>query len=324
MKKRLLLLLLVLLLLPSCAKQPQASDPLPADGALAEPFSLTFTDAEGTAVTLKERPARVAVLFSSFADVWVTAGGSVNITVGESVERGFAAPDAVLVDSGAGHTTIDLETLFAAAPDLVIGTADYPCQSEAVAACRAAGIPAAVFRVESFSDYLQMLRICCDITGDAERYATYGTAVQERIHALLARVGAGAGAAPRILFVRAGSSARSTKAKTSADHFAAAMLGELGAVNIADSESSLTGTLSLEVIVREDPDYLFITTMGSEEAAKSYMNAQLAAEGWRELACVQSGHYTYLEKDLFHFKPNARWAEAYEALAALLYPEAVQ
>ena len=29
----------------------------------------------------------------------------------------------------------------------------------------------------------------------------------------------------------------------------------------------------------------------------------------------------FLEKELFHFKPNARWAEAYELLAKLLYPE---
>lgn len=317
-KKLFLLLLSLLLLLPACSAPPDGDGAEPP----AEPFSLTFTDAAGTQVTLTKRPQTVAVLFSSFADIWVTAGGTVNITVGESVERGFADGSAVLVDSGAGHTVIDLETLLAAAPDLVIGTADYACQSDAVAACRSAGIPAALFRVESFSDYLEMLRICCDITGEAERYETYGTAVQARIDALFARIGERTGEAPRILFVRAGSSAKSTKAKTAADHFAAAMLEELGAVNIADAENGLTGTLSLEVIVEENPDYLFITTMGDETAAKDHMNAQLSADGWRELSCVQSGNYCYLPKDLFHFKPNASWGEAYETLAALLYPEA--
>ena len=32
-------------------------------------------------------------------------------------------------------------------------------------------------------------------------------------------------------------------------------------------------------------------------------------------------NYVFLSKELFHFKPNARWAEAYEYLAGLLYPE---
>ena len=46
-----------------------------------------FQDATGAEVILDKRPERVAVLFSSFADIWLTAGGRVDITVGESVER---------------------------------------------------------------------------------------------------------------------------------------------------------------------------------------------------------------------------------------------
>lgn len=35
----------------------------------------------------------------------------------------------------------------------------------------------------------------------------------------------------------------------------------------------------------------------------------------------QQGHCSYLPKELFQFKPNARWDEAYRYLAQLLYPE---
>ena len=66
--------------------------------------SYQFTDDTGVEITLPEKPTRVAVLFSSFAQVWELAGGKVDITVGESVERGFASQDAVLVDGGAGKT----------------------------------------------------------------------------------------------------------------------------------------------------------------------------------------------------------------------------
>ncbi|MBO5273008.1 MAG: hypothetical protein J6I45_00160 [Clostridia bacterium] len=37
----------------------------------------------------KTMPEKTAVLFSSLAEIWLEAGGSVDITVGESIERGF-------------------------------------------------------------------------------------------------------------------------------------------------------------------------------------------------------------------------------------------
>ncbi len=287
-------------------------------------YPYTFTDSLGEEVTLEKKPERVAVLFSSYADIWVTAGGNPAITVGESVERGFADSSAVLVDSNAGHTAIDLETLTESAPDLVIGTADFECQAEAVEFCREAGIPAAAFKVEKFEDYLEVLKIFCALTGETERYTIYGEQVKERIDSLKEAVSEYInenGINTHILFVRSGSSAKSAKAKTADEHFACAMLEELGARNIAETKSSLTGELSLEVILEANPDYLFITTMGDENAAKDYMDSLLSSDGWNELDCVSEENYCYLPKELFHFKPNASWAEAYEYLAKVLYPE---
>ena len=40
---------------------------------------------------------------------------------------------------------------------------------------------------------------------------------------------------------------------------------------------------------------------------------------WQQLTAVRQGNYAFLEKELFHFKPNGRWAEAYETLARLLH-----
>ena len=70
----------------------------------------TFVDHAGTKIVLNEAPKRTAVLFSSFAEVWKLAGGETAVTVGESVERGFADETALLVDGGAGKT-IDTERL---------------------------------------------------------------------------------------------------------------------------------------------------------------------------------------------------------------------
>ncbi len=42
---------------------------------------------------------------------------------------------------------------------------------------------------------------------------------------------------------------------------------------------------------------------------------------WQSLNAVKNGKVFYLEKTLFHNKPNSRFAEAYQKLAEILYPD---
>lgn len=277
----------------------------------------TFTDDSGRSVSLSAAPKKVAVLFSSFAEVWTLAGGRVDITVGESVERGFAAKDAVLVDEGAGKT-INTEALVAQQPDFVICSMDIAAQRKAADFLSSHGIATALFRVESFVDYLRMLKVCTDITGDTEAYRQNGDMVKQRVDALLS----GCDGAPKykkILFIRSGSSASSAKAKGKADHFAAAMLQEIGTENIADAAPVLLDGLSEEEILRADPDVIFITTMGKEDAAKSYMQSVLSSSVWQSLSAVKEGRVYFLPRELFQYKPNNRWDKAYEVLIQNVY-----
>lgn len=310
-----LLILTVLLSSTGCGRQPAET------GSAGEKPFYSFTDHTGQTITLSARPRKVAVLFSSFAEVWRLAGGETAITVGESVERGFCGDTVQLVDQGAGKT-IDRELLIACQPDFVIASADLPAQSETAQFLNESGIPAALFRVECFDEYLEMLKICTDITGNTEALTQYGTQVQERIDTLLSQV-AGSQSSRRILFIRSGSGASSAKAKTAEDHFAAAMLKELGTYNIAENAPVLLDGLSLEEILRENPSYIFISTMGDEAAAKAYMESVFAGPAWQALEAVAQKNYVFLPKDLFQYKPNAAWDQAYAYLAEILYPELI-
>ena len=294
-------LLLACLLLASCT----------GNGAGAN-ATHTFTDSTGHTVSVNGTPQRVAVLLSSFAEIWQSAGGEVAITVGESVERGICEQGVTLVDAGAGKT-VNAEVLIAAAPDLVLLSADIPAQVEAAALLREAHIPVAELRVESFDDYLAALKLCTDLTGRTDLYDSLGTAQKARIDALVSQAPL---AGKRILFVRAGSTASSVKAKSSEQSFAAAMLTHLGATNIADGAPLLLDGLSMEVILAEDPDYIYFTAMGDEDASRAFVSEMLTREEWRALHAVKNGAVCYLPKELFHYKPNARWADAYEYLTS--------
>ena len=77
----------------------------------------------------------------------------------------------------------------------------------------------------------------------------------------------------------------------------------------------------MEAILVADPDFIFVTTMGSsQEAALSMVDELLASNpAWQGLTAVKDDKFYVLEKELFHNKPNNRWGESYEILADILY-----
>lgn len=275
---------------------------------------LTGCSSEKEGIPTEEKPEKTAVLFSSLAEIWLDAGGEIAVTVGETVERGFMPEGTPLVDEGAGKS-INLELLISLEPDLVIASADIPAQAEAARILEDAGIPTLLFRIESFGDYLTALEAMSSITGNTEAYEK-GLALQAEIDSVLADTAFMTG--KRILFIRAGSTASSTKAKLAEDHFACAMLEEMGCFNIASEAPVLLDGLSMEAVLLADPDYIFFSLMGNEETAAANIRSLLSGETWGQLTAVREGRATILPKGLFHYKPCSRWPEAYRYLADVL------
>ena len=262
------------------------------------------------------QPTRVAVLFSSLCEVWQAAGGTVAITVGESIERGLVPSGTPLVDQGAGKS-INTELLLAECPDLVIYSPDVPAQVAAAEVCKAAGIDTLPLRIETFPDYVEAIEKAVELTNN--------TAAQDECERMRLKIEAvkatAVGNGRTVLFVRAGSTQSSTKAKTSADHFAAAMLTELGCHNIADDAPLLVDTLSTEAILSIDPDHIFFSMMGDEAAARANIEALLLRPEWQALKAVKENNVTILPRELFHFKPCGRYPLAYQFLADALREE---
>lgn len=276
-----------------------------------------FEDFSGKKVTVTSKPKKVAVLFSSLADVWTIAGGEVAITVGESVQRGICKDDVLLVDGGAGKT-IDVEKLISYEPDFVIYSLDVEAQCKAAEILEKSKILTAGMRIDSIEDYIKALTICTSLLDNNENLKQYGEDVLKEIEEIKAKT-VESSYIPTILFIRSGSSANSAKAKKSDDNFAAKILDDLQCINIADSAEILLDGLSIEEILIKDPEHIFISIMGDEAAGKAYMESLIKSESWNQLSAVKNGRVHYLPKDLFHYKPCERWAEAYEYLYEILY-----
>ncbi|MCI7350758.1 MAG: ABC transporter substrate-binding protein [Ruminococcus sp.] len=302
MKKLIIFIITAALLLTGCAK---------TDGGSAV---YTFTDSQDRTVEVKSFE-KTAVLSGSLAEVWQLAGGELfGITNDAYDGHTLDIPEDVKNYGDVKNPSV--EGLIADGVDFVILSGTIANQVKLEETLNSSGITAAYFDVENFEDYLSMLKICTDITGRSDLYAENGEAVRERVEQSVER--AKDKEHPKVLLLRSYSTG--IKAKGS-DNMTGQMLADLGCENIADSESSLLEELSLEAIVRADPDFVFITTMGgdTEAAIAQYEETLGSNPAWQELTAVKDGRVHILPKDMFHYKPNNRWGEAYEYLEEILY-----
>lgn len=285
--------------------------------AAAAQETMTLTDDLGRSVTIERQPQRVAALIGSFADIWCLAGGADSLAAAaDDTFRKFDLPiSAETINLGATKD-ISLEKLLAAQPQLVIASCSTAEQVALEPMLSQMGLNTVYFDVDSFEDYLRMLRVCTQITGCDENYARYGEAVQAQVDAARARAD---GSRPTVLYVRATGS--SCRVKGSEGSVLGEMLHAMDCANIADSEESLLENLSIEAILEADPDFIFVVEQSADpDAAKAVLEKTLfSSPAWQTLTAVREGRVHVMDGSLFNLKPNSRWGEAYEQLAEILY-----
>lgn len=296
----------VLLILPACSAGQELGS---SDGRT----SIVFTDDLGHEVSVTGSD-RVVAASTSFAQTWLLAGGTLAGTTQDAIDELDDLPNDT-ANIGSLHDP-SLEQLVALKPQLILLSADIAGHVKLYDSLKAAGIPAAYFSVEKFDDYLNMLNIATDITGRKDLYQKNGLQLQSQIQEIISKTKGKP--SPKVLLLRS----NSTKvAARNSDTMAGAMLKDMGCTNIADSEKGLLENLSMEVILKEDPDFIFVVYMGeSAEKAQESMQKQLLSQpAWAGLTAVKNNRYIVLPKELFHLKPNNRWAESYQTLWDVLY-----
>jgi iron complex transport system substrate-binding protein len=276
---------------------------------------VTFTDSLGRELTVSKAD-RVVTLLGSFCDEWMAAGGSVVGTASDT----FTSYDFVFDESVANtgsNLHPDVETIINLEPDLVIASSKLDGQVEIKETLENAGITVAYFNVDNFDDYSKTMEIFTTITKRDDLYKQNVTDVSNQIEAAKSQID---GRKPKVLFIRAAAS--SVKVKTSTGTVGGEILKDLDTVNIADSNKSLED-LSMEAILLEDPDYIFVTVQGSDvdKALENVNQLLISNPAWNSLTAVKNNNYYVLDKMLYNSKPNAKWGEAYKKLADIIYPK---
>lgn len=281
------------------------------------------TDTTGTVVTLPAKPQRVVILNASNVDLYVAAGGR-DTLAGRCDSQFYSEETAAAVKDipsvGLIHQP-NREAILAAGPDLVIG-ADVPYNVQLRDTLAQAGIPLYINGIHSYEDVLRTLTLYGELTGREEDAAASLAVVERAREEGLARTEGRQGPKAFILLrTPQGSTAVTSEA------FAGDMLRMLGGQNPADGQATeYTGyaPLSTEFIIREDPEVLFILTMGTTGEASAEVPDELRGDpAWNGISAVKNDRIYMLPGELFLVNPGVRMADAFTYMAACLYPEEV-
>ena len=286
-----------------------------ADNSSNQTSNHTITDIYGNSANLN-KDSKIVACYGSFAECLTLAGlEPVGVTEDAIEEHGLRFSEDVKIVGTVKE--INLEQLTQSDPDYVMLSADLSAHLKLEESLKELGFSYGYFRIDTFSDYKDFMKTLCDISLRDDLYKENVTKPQENIEKILAKIPENQ--SKDFLLMRAYSSGIKAKGD---DNLAGQLLKELGAKNIADSHPSILEDLSLEQIINDDPQFIFVSFMGSETAAKEYLKENFENNpAFISLKAVKNSNYILLPKDLFHYKPNNRWDESYEYLAKILYPE---
>jgi len=278
-----------------------------------------LTDALGREIVFDAVPERVVALLGSYGECWIAAGGTLAGTTEDAVNAPGARAQGGVVNLG-NHSAPDLERLLSLDPDFVILSADTAAHVNLGALLESAGIPCGYFSMLDYRGYMALIADFAAVTGRDDLLAAQEAAVLRPIEEAVARAQAHPDYGTKtVLLLRA--YVTSVRAKDSESTVAGPILRDLGLVNLADGSSPLRENLSMEAIMEADPDYIFAVTMGADEegAVRMLEETLLSNPAWATLTAVREGRFFLLERDLFHYRPNGRWAEAYARIEEILY-----
>ena len=304
--KRITMAFLLCGLLVLCAACANGGSPVKQQG-------VTITDDFGNVCTLTKE-SRVVSCYASFAECWLLSGGElVGVTEDAGTDHGLDVGEAQIVGT-VKH--IDLEKVVSLKPDYVILSADLTAHMSLKDSLEDMGVPYGYFHVDVFEDYKNLMSQFCAVSGREDLFEKNVLDVETQIDEIRNKIPE---TEDTVLLLRAFSTGMKAKQD---DNLAGQILKEFGLSNIAEDDNSMLEELSLEHIVKNDPDFIFAMTMGDEEAAMQYLAENATTNpAWSKLSAVENGRYYVLPKELFHYKPNNRWSESYEYLAKLIWPD---
>ena len=307
MKKLLLgsiALVMIVLALAGCGKSTSSSS--------ATTKELTFN---GQTYTVPKDPQKIAVLSNSVLSMLYAVDGKAISRVNTT----DSLPPEIEALPALGQTAnINMEQLLGLNPDLVLGLENQHKKYEAQ--LQSSKIPTVLINYDGIKDNVPLLTFLGELTNHQDKAKTVIATYENNIAKVNDAV---KGQQPaRVAVLRA--TGKGVTAETDAS-ITASMVKELGMTNVVTSHLDKTTTdktvpYSLETLAADDPDIIFVVTMGKEEEiTKAMKKAMTDNPAWANLKAVQNNRVVYLPSKLFLLNPGLQTPEAMARLVKEAY-----
>ncbi len=278
--------------------------------------TVTFREYSGNIVGIPKNPQRVIACLNSTLDIWYMAGGKSLARANGSINVPEEAAGLPLLGRFASLNT---ELMMELEPDFLI-VSENQHHLEIRDFFAADGVPGVAIKYNTYDDFRVILDLFTRLTGNRELYEKELLPSQRKVQSIIDQVPEGEAPTVCILF----SSTKYVKVETQ-NTVTGDYCAKLGAENIY-KETTLEGAtrvaLSLEYILEQDPDIIFVTTMGDVEKCRARVDKDITSSDiWGDLTAVKNNRFIYLDKSFSVYKPNRAYPEAFKTMAEYLYPD---
>ena len=275
----------------------------------------TITDDNGRTVSFDKKPERIVVTSASFLEPLYAVGGEV---VGRPDSKS-KIPEAAKSVTNIGRVyQIDAERVLALTPDLVI--LNRGMNEKLVETLAANHIKTLVIEMKSYEDVKREIGTFATLTGETAKG-------DELIRKMDADIEAVRTSIPqekkRVAIIHSTGQGLSVQLDGS---IAGNIANILGWENTAAGMPALdknpdAAPYSMETLVAQNPDIIFVTSMGEEAEIRASMEAMFAeSPAWQSVSAVRDGRVYYLPQEMFLFSPGIEYPAAVKYMARLVYP----
>ena len=270
----------------------------------------------GREIVLQKKPERIAVTSASFLEPLHEVGGDVVARPDSKTKMPKYAKDKASLGK---VYQIDVEKVLAVNPDLVI--VNKGMNEKLVDTLEASGIQTLVVEMKSYADVKREVRTFAQITGEKEKGEELLQGMDEKILAVQQKIPA---EKRRVAVIHSTNQGLTVQLDGSIGGSVVKMLGwENVASQMAPLENNPDAApYSLETLVEQNPEIIFVTSMGKLEEIKASMEQTMAeSPAWQSVAAVKNKQVYYLPQDLFLLSPGIHYPEAVELMAGMIYQD---
>ena len=298
------------LLLTGCGSEQQK--------AADQSTFVTVTDDLGRQVELKAKPARIVVTSASFLEPLEAVGGA-ELVVGRPDSKTKMPAYAKDITSVGKVYQIDTEKVLSCQPDLVI--INKGMNEKLVEALEGSGIKTLVLDMKSYEDVKREVNTLAAVTGNKEKGEALIKDMDEKIAAVKNSIPADK---RRVSIIHSTSQGLSVQLDGS---IAGSVVKMLGWENVASGSKPLeknpdAAPYSMETLVEQNPEIIFVTSMGKLSAIKASMEETMQGPAWQSIPAVRDKKVYYLPQELFLLSPGIHYPEAVAEMAKCVYPQA--